>query len=93
MPMTLVFVQTSEPLTANSTHETTTKYHGRIEIRRCRCYAAIDRLYKSEDCLDLATRVRRLRSQVLVFDRVHLQKCHYSSANYSGAAGFPIPKP
>ena len=36
-------------------------------------------------------RVRQLRSQVLVFARAHFQKCHYNSANCSGAAGFPIP--
>ena len=40
----------------------------------------------------LATRVRQLRSQVLVFARAHFQKCHYNSANCSGAAGFSIPK-
>ena len=39
----------------------------------------------------LVTRVRQLRSQVLVFARAHFQKCHYNSANCSGAAGFPIP--
>ena len=38
------------------------------------------------------TRVRQLRSQVLVFARAHFQKCHYNSANCSGAAGFSIPK-
>ena len=43
------------PLTPSSTHETTIKDHGRIEIRRCRAYAAIDRLYKSEDWQDLAS--------------------------------------
>ena len=37
-------------------------------------------------------RVRQLRSQVLVFARTRFQKCHYSGANCSGAAGFPIPK-
>ena len=37
-------------------------------------------------------RVRQLRSQVLVFARAHFQKCHYNSANCSGAAGFSIPK-
>ena len=37
------------------------------------------------------TRVRQLRSQVLVFARAHFQKCHYNSANCSGAAGFSIP--
>ena len=41
---------------------------------------------------DLAARVRQLRSQVLVFARAHFQKCHYNSANCSGAAGFSIPK-
>ncbi len=39
-----------------------------------------------------APRVRQLRAQVLVFSRAHFQKCHYNSANCSGAAGFPIPK-
>jgi predicted transposase YbfD/YdcC len=43
------------PLTPSSTHETTIKDHGRIEIRRCCAYAAIDRLYKSEDWQDLAS--------------------------------------
>ena len=38
------------------------------------------------------TRVRQLRAQVLVFARSHFQKCHYNSANCSGAAGFSIPK-
>jgi len=37
------------------------------------------------------SRVRQLRSQVLVFARAHFQKCHYNSANCSGAAGFSIP--
>ena len=37
------------------------------------------------------TRVRQLRAQVLVFARAHVQKCHYNSANCSGAAGFSIP--
>jgi hypothetical protein len=41
---------------------------------------------------DQDPRVRQLRSQVLVFARAHFQKCHYSSANCSGAAGFSIPK-
>ncbi|NMG56028.1 transposase [Aromatoleum aromaticum] len=50
--------------------------HGYSERRACR----------------LTTRVRQLRSQVLVFARAHFQKCHYNSANCSGAAGFPIPK-
>src|SRR5690606_21217473 len=36
----------------------------------------------------LAPRVRQLRSQVLVFATAHFQKCHYNSANCSGAAGF-----
>ena len=39
----------------------------------------------------LSPRVRQLRSQVLVFARSHFQKCHYNSANCSGAAGFSIP--
>lgn len=39
----------------------------------------------------LGSRVRQLRSQVLVFARSHFQKCHYNSANCSGAAGFSIP--
>ncbi len=39
-----------------------------------------------------ASRVRQLRAQVLVFARSHFQKCHYNSANCSGAAGFSIPK-
>ena len=37
-------------------------------------------------------RVRQLRAQVFVFFRAHFQKCHYNSANCSGAAGFSIPK-
>ncbi|MBS0551051.1 MAG: hypothetical protein JSS47_00775, partial [Proteobacteria bacterium] len=40
----------------------------------------------------LSTRVRQLHSQAIVFARVHFQKCHYNSANCSGAAGFSIPK-
>ena len=39
----------------------------------------------------VTSRVRQLRSQVLVFARAHFQKCHYNSANCSGAAGFSIP--
>ncbi|MFP5404428.1 MAG: NTP transferase domain-containing protein [Gammaproteobacteria bacterium] len=39
----------------------------------------------------VAPRVRQLRSQVLVSAISHFQKCHYNSANCSGAAGFPIP--
>ena len=37
------------------------------------------------------SRVRQLRSQVFVFSRANFQKCHYNSANCSGAAGFSIP--
>ena len=40
---------------------------------------------------DQLPRVRQLCSQVLVFARAHFQKCHYNSANCSGAAGFSIP--
>ena len=40
----------------------------------------------------LDSRVRQLRSQVLVFARAHFQKCHYNSASCSGVAGFSIPK-
>jgi len=35
--------------------------------------------------------VRQLRSQAIVFYRAHFKKCHYNSANCSGAAGFSIP--
>ena len=42
--------------------------------------------------LIVASRVRQLRSQVLVFARSHFQKCHYNSVSCSGAAGFSIPK-
>ena len=41
--------------------------------------------------LGVDPRVRQLRSQVRVFARAHFQKCHYSSANCSGTAGFSIP--
>ena len=41
--------------------------------------------------LSAPTRVRQLRSQVLVFARARFQKCHYNSASCSGAAGFSIP--
>ena len=44
-----------------------------------------------DDAEAQAARVRQLRSQVLVFARAHFQKCHYNSANCSGAAGFSIP--
>ncbi|NMG72929.1 hypothetical protein [Parazoarcus communis] len=37
------------------------------------------------------TGVRQSRSQAIVFYRAHFQKCHYNSANCSGAAGFSIP--
>ena len=39
----------------------------------------------------LVARVRQLRAQVFVFVRAHFQKCHYNSANCSGAAGLSIP--
>lgn len=38
-----------------STHETTIKDHGRTEVRRCRAYDGIDRLYKTEHWKDLAS--------------------------------------
>ena len=41
---------------------------------------------------EMTARVRQLRAQVLVFAMSHFQKCHYNSANCSGAAGFSIPK-
>ncbi len=50
------------------------------------------RLGEEAPVITPVTRVRQLRSQVLVFARAHFQKCHYNSANCSGAAGFPIPK-
>lgn len=37
------------PLTPSSTHEATIQGHGRTEVRRCRAYAATDRLYKCGD--------------------------------------------
>lgn len=67
------------PLTPSSTHETTIKDHGRIEIRRCRAYAAIDRLYKSEDWQDLASFavVERIRT---VEDQTSTERVFYISS-------------
>ena len=67
------------PLTPSSTHETTIKDHGRIEIRRCRAYAAIDRLYKSEDWQDLASFavVERIRT---VGDHTSTERAFYISS-------------
>lgn len=67
------------PLTPSSTHETTIKDHGRIEIRRCRAYAAIDRLYKSEDWQDLASFavVERIRT---VGDHTSTERVFYISS-------------
>ena len=67
------------PLTPSSTHETTIKDHGRIEIRRCRAYAAIDRLYKSEDWQDLTSFavVERIRT---VGDHTSTERVFYISS-------------
>ena len=54
-------------------------------------YDASGNLTSYTDATAQTTRVRQLRSQVLVFARSHFQKCHYNSANCSGAAGFSIP--
>lgn len=50
-------------------------------------------LQNAHEVRDLAmfAGVRQLRSQVLVFYIAYFQKCHYNSANCSGAAGFSIP--
>jgi len=67
------------PLTPSSTHETTIKDHGRIEIRRCHAYTAIDRLYKSEDWEDLASFavVERIRT---VGDHTSTERVFYISS-------------
>lgn len=36
------------PLTPTSTHESTSTGHGRIEVRRCRVYEAVDRLHNAD---------------------------------------------
>ena len=38
-----------DPKAPISTHETPIRSHGRTEVRRCRAYAATERLYKAED--------------------------------------------
>lgn len=43
------------PLRPHSTHETTTQDHGRIEVRRCRAYEGVGRLYQSDAWQDLAS--------------------------------------
>lgn len=67
------------PLTPNSTHETTTEDHGRIEVRRCRAYAATDRLYKAEEWQDLASFavIERIRT---VGDRTSTERAYYISS-------------
>lgn len=43
------------PLTPSSMHEATIQDHGRTEVRRCRAYAATERLYKCGNWKDLAS--------------------------------------
>ena len=66
---------------------------GRVKKRTVATLGRAEQVDGSLDAVinGLLTRVRQLRSQVLVFARAHFQKCHYNSANCSGAAGFSIP--
>ena len=43
------------PLTPTSTHQSTSTGHGRTEVRRCRAYDALDRLYNASAWKDLAS--------------------------------------
>lgn len=67
------------PLTPSSTHETTIKDHGRTEVRRCRAYDGIDRLYKTDDWQDLASFavIERVRT---VGDHTSTERVFYISS-------------
>ena len=67
------------PLTPSSTHESTIKDHGRIEVRRCRAYAATERLHNSGHWQDLASFavVERLRT---VGDQTSTERVFYLSS-------------
>ncbi|MDI3515468.1 MAG: type pilus assembly protein PilA [Rhodocyclaceae bacterium] len=64
-----------------------------VVLAASQCRTSVTEAVQSSPNADMdgSPRVRQLCSQVLVFARAHFQKCHYNSANCSGAAGFPIP--
>ena len=67
------------PLLPSSTHEATTKGHGRTEVRRCRAYAATELLYKAQDWQGLASFavVERIRTEG---DHSSTEKAFYISS-------------
>src|SRR5690606_32097645 len=68
-----------EVLKPASTHETTTPGHGRIEVRRCWAFDAVDRLYQGGEWKDLASFavVERVRT---VGDRTSTERAYYISS-------------
>ncbi|WP_232756664.1 hypothetical protein [Thauera phenolivorans] len=60
-------------------------------VERLNLYKVRDSGKADGDQIAWESRVRQLRAQVFVFVRAHFQKCHYNSANCSGAAGLSIP--
>lgn len=74
-------IDARDPLTPTSTHEdkTTTPGHGRIEVRHCWAFGAIDRIYQGEDWKDVASFavVERVRT---VGDRTSTERAYYISS-------------
>jgi len=64
------------PLPAPSYHETTTRGHGRTELRRCWAYDCVERLYKHEQWEGLTSFaiVERVRT---TGDRTSTERCYY----------------
>lgn len=67
------------PLTPTSTHESKSTGHGRIEVRRCTAYDAIDRLHKAAAWKDVASFavVERVRT---VGERTSTERAYYISS-------------
>lgn len=74
-------VDTRGVLKPDSVDETKTekKSHGRLEVRRCQAFSAIDRLYKHEDWKDVASFaiVERIRT---VGDKTSTERAFYISS-------------
>lgn len=73
-------IDPSGPLTPSSTHETASPPgHGRTEVRRCRAFDAIDRLYKGDDWQSLTSFavVERVRT---IGDRTSTERAYYISS-------------
>jgi|CZCA01.1.fsa_nt_gi predicted transposase YbfD/YdcC len=72
-------IHPSGPIKPISTHESTSTGHGRIEVRRCTAFDAIDRLYKADAWKDVASFavVERVRT---VGERTSTERAYYISS-------------